>query len=98
MKTITFQQKNSVSGEPTVILNSFTINCEDAKKATSTKSIYVRIGFMNKTPFISQRGSGSEGAGDIISLNINESVEIPVQFNLYERLSVWADKNNLKIK
>lgn len=59
MKTITFQQKNSISGEKTIILDSFTIDAE--------------------------------------KVNITESVEIPVQFNLYERLSDWADKNNLKI-
>lgn len=98
MTTITFKQKNSVSGEPTLILNSFTISAEAAKLAQSTKSIYVRVGFMNKTPFISQKGNGANGAGDVISLNITESVEIPVQFNLYERLSVWAEKNNLKMK
>ncbi len=98
MKTITFNQKNSVSGQPTVILNSITIDAEKALTATSTKSIYLRIGFMNKTPFISQRGNGTNGAGDIISLNINENVTIDLQNNVFDCVNLWAEKNNLIIK
>lgn len=96
MKTITFNQKNSVSGQPTEILESFTIDAEKALTSKSTRSIYVRIGYMNKTPFISQRGNGGSGSGDVCSLTASDTID--VQYSLYERLKVWAEKNDLIIE
>lgn len=92
---ITFVEKINGSGQRIKLGQRFTIDCEKAKKAVSTNTIYIRIGFMNGTPFISQRGNGSGGAGDIISLNIKESCQVEVGKNLFSRLKIWADKNSL---
>lgn len=97
--TIEFQEKVNGSGEPIKIGRSFKINTQKAKQAKQakhgTKSIYVRIGFINKTPFISQRGNGIGGSGDLISLNIINDAILQVNSSLYERLVIWSDKNNL---
>ncbi len=94
--TIEFQEKVNGSGEPIKIGRSFKINTEKAKQAKhGTKSIYVRIGFKNKTPFISQRGNGVGGSGDLISLNIISDAVLQINSSLYERLVIWSDKNNL---
>ena len=56
-----------------------------------TNSIYIRKGYLHGTLFLSQHGRGAEGAGDIC--RIDES-EIEVNENLFDRLRIFAEKNN----
>ena len=81
MATLKFTNSNS-----TLIIDS------EKLIGVSTKSLYVRKGFKNGTLFLSQRGNGANGAGDICK--INEDSEIAVHENLYDRLVVYAEKAN----
>lgn len=74
MKTLILNQKNSVSGQPTAILNSITIDADKLLSAKSTKSV---------------------NTCRIVAL-IRHS-EIDLQFNLFERVKFFAEKNNLII-
>lgn len=58
----------------------------------STKSLFVRKGFKNGTLFLSQRGNGANGAGDICK--IQQDGEYEVNGNLFDRLLVYAEKAN----
>ena len=91
MAILTFIEKTNGSGEPirhgtTLTLNSFRLI------GTSTKSLYVRKGFKNGTLFLSQRGNGATGAGDICK--INEDFETEVNSSLFNRIKVLAEKAN----
>ncbi|MFT3753695.1 MAG: hypothetical protein QM800_12755 [Paludibacter sp.] len=88
---LTFREKINSSGEPIKIGNSIIIN---AKKliGNSTKSLYIRTGFKNGKLFLSQRGNGGGGAGDICSLH--ENVDINVNGNLFDRIYQFAEKCN----
>ena len=67
MKTVTFLEKINTSGQPIKNGKQLIFNATKAQQKTEgTKSIYVRTGFLNGTPFLSQRGNGSGGAGDIV--------------------------------
>ena len=99
MKTITFLEKTNTSGQPIKIGKQLVINATKAQKGTvSTNTIYVRTGFLNGTPFLSQKGNGAGGAGDIIKLNLDENVSIQVGANLFERIRIFAEKNGLIVK
>lgn len=99
MKTITFLEKINRSGQPIKIGSQFIFNATKAQEKTeSTKSIYVRTGFLNGTPFLSQKGNGSGGAGDIVKLNLDENVAIKISVSLYDRIKTFAEKNNLIVK
>lgn len=87
MKTLTIKNINNNS--------EFTINAENCQKGMETKSIYVRLGYMNGNLFISQRGNGAGGRGDICKCSINENTIVSVKDNLYDRLNIWANKYNL---
>jgi hypothetical protein len=64
----------------------------DAEKliGVSTKSLYIRKGFKNGTLFISQRGNGAGGAGDVCILDCVNLVD--VKSNLFDRLKIYAEK------
>lgn len=91
MATLVFNQKIQAIGEPIKIGETLKVDSEKLI-GNSTKSLYVRKGFLNGTLFLSQRGNGANGAGDICK--INEDVEINVNSNLFERLRVLAEKSN----
>lgn len=99
MKTVTFLEKINTSGQPIKIGKQLILNATKAQQKTEgTKSIYVRTGFLNGTPFLSQRGNGSGGAGDIVRLNLDENVSIEVSASLFDRIKTFAEKNNLIVK
>ena len=87
MKTIKFIEKNS----------SRVLSINSGKLiGVSTKSLYVRRGFTNGTLFLSQRGQGTNGAGDICPLNV--SAEIEVNTNLFNRIQIYAQKAGAMLK
>lgn len=95
MATLTFIEKTNSAGQPikhgaTLVIDS------DKLIGVATKSLYVRKGAMNGTLFLSQRGNGAYGAGDICK--INEDASIEVNPNLFERMSVYAQKANAIVK
>jgi len=61
----------------------------NAQIGKSTKSIYIRKGFKNGSLFLSQKGNGSTGAGDICEINTKE---IEVKDNLFNRIKIFASK------
>ena len=73
-------------------------NLFDSEKliGVATKSLYVRKGFKNGTLFLSQRGNGANGAGDICK--INEDAEFEVNSKLFDRLTIYSEKANAIIK
>lgn len=75
------------------ILNIDTKECfmitSSLLESVGTKSLYVRTGFINKTKFISQRGNGAGGAGDVCRL---DSKYIEVRNDLYTRLFIYSQK------
>ena len=56
----------------------------------STNSLYVRKGFKNGTMFLSQKGNGQWGAGDVCKLS--ETNPVLVNDNLFDRISILASK------
>lgn len=94
MKTLTFIEKINGSGEPIRHGDKLVIDAEKLI-GTSTKSLYIRKGFLHGNLFLSQRGCGSTGAGDICPL-INDTPiqEIEVNANLFMRLQQLAEKAN----
>ena len=99
METITFLEKSNTSGQPIKIGSQLILNATKAQQKTEgTKSIYVRTGFLNGTPFLSQRGNGAGGAGDIIKLNFAENVSVEVSASLFDRIKTFSEKNNLIVK
>ena len=81
-------------------MKTLTVRCGKAKlildieklKSTSTKSLYIRTGKLHGTKFLSQRGNGSEGAGDIIK--IEETTSVDVKENLFDRIRIYGGKAN----
>lgn len=71
---------------------SFTLKTKGLTTETSksTKTIYVRKGFLNGTLFLSEKGNGVTGAGDIAKLTERA---IEVNPNLFDRLYIFANKN-----
>jgi hypothetical protein len=99
MKTVTFLEKTNTGGQPIKIGKQLILNATKAQQKTEkTNSIYVRTGFLNGTPFLSQRGNGAGGAGDIIKLNLDENVSVEVSASLFDRIKTFAEKNNLIVK
>ena len=99
MKTITFLQKINTSGQPIEIGEQFIMDAEKAQKdAQGTNSIYVRRGYLNNTPFLSQRGHGSSGDGDVCKLNEDENLVVAVSNSLYSSILIFAEKNKLVVK
>jgi len=68
---------------------SFTINAGNLI-GVSTKSLYIRKGFLSGTLFLSQRGNGAGGDGDICELLNTKTIS--VSDNLYSRLKEYAKK------
>lgn len=89
MTTLTVREKVNGPGEP--IRHGETIRI-DAEKliGTSTGSLYIRKGFKNGTLFLSQRGQGSGGAGDLCP--IAQDNELEVNSKLFDRLRIYAEK------
>lgn len=56
----------------------------------STNSLYIRKGFKNGNLFLSQKGNGQWGAGDVCKLT--ETKTILVNDNLFDRISFLANK------
>lgn len=56
----------------------------------STNSLYIRKGFKNGTMFLSQKGNGQWGAGDICRLS--EANPVLVNDNLFDRISILVNK------
>lgn len=90
---ITFIEKINTSGDPIKHGAKFSIVSGSAKPGMVTKSIYVRTGFKNGTLFVSQKGNGEGGAGDIC--RVTDDLEIEVGSNLFRRLKIWAEKYEL---
>ena len=87
MATLTVIEKTNTSGQPITYGTTFVIDMEKLI-GCSTKSLYVRKGFMNGTLFLSQRGNGANGAGDICV--IKEDAELEVNGSLFNRLYCYA--------
>jgi len=91
MATLTIIEKTNNAGEP--VKHGATLVVDSEKLiGVATKSLYVRKGFKNGTLFLSQRGHGENGAGDICK--INEDAEFEVNSKLFDRLKVYAEKAN----
>ncbi len=95
MTKITVKEKINTSGEPIKIGTVISINAEKLV-GVSTKSLYIRKGFLNGTLFLSQRGNGNTGAGDICK--ISEDLELEVNQNLFSRIYQYAEKAEALIK
>jgi hypothetical protein len=80
MKTLTFTTANE---------NQLTVNPKTLI-GKSTNSLYVRKGFKNGTLFLSQKGNGQWGAGDVCKLS--ETNPVLVNENLFDRISILASK------
>lgn len=91
MATLTFNEKINAAGEPIKIGRNIKIDSEKLI-GNSTKSLYIRKGFINGTLFLSQRNNGAGGAGDICK--IDEDFETEVGANLFARIEVLANKAN----
>jgi len=70
MATITIIEKTNNSAEPIKYGSRLVIDSEKLI-GISTKSLYVRKGFKNGTLFLSRKGHGGYGAGDICKINDN---------------------------
>ncbi len=91
MANLTVVGKINTSGNP--IEYGQTLLIDSGKLIdNSTKSLYIRKGFMNGTLFLSQRGNGANGAGDICK--IEEDTRIEVNSNLFLRIYEFANKSN----
>ena len=88
-------EKTNSAGEPIKHGSTLVINSEKLI-GFSTKSLYIRKGFKNGTLFLSQRGNGSGGSGDIYQIGKDGSIE--VGSNLFNRLTVYAEKAGAIIK
>jgi len=95
MHTITVTEKTNGQGEPIKHGRKMKINAGNLV-GVSTKSLYVRKGFLNGTLFLSQKGNGASGAGDICKL-FDDSA-IVVNTNLFDRLETLAKKANAIVK
>lgn len=95
MSTLKIIEKTNTPGEPIKHGSTLVIN-SDKLVGVSTKSLYVRKGFKNGTFFLSQRGSGSGGAGDIYPIDNDGTIE--VGSGLFDRLTVYAEKAGAIIK
>ena len=89
MATLTFFEKLNHAGEPVRHGAKLVIDSEKLI-GVDTKSLYVREGFMNGTLFLSQKGNGAGGAGDICK--IHQDAELEVNDNLFRRLLIYAEK------
>ena len=92
MATLTIIEKINGSGEPIKYGQTININSEKLI-GIDTKSLYIRTGFMQGTLFLSQKGNGSGGAGDICNL-LKEDTTIEVNKKLFRRLVQYATKAN----
>lgn len=91
MATLTIIEKVNGLGEP--VRHGATLVIDSEKLiGVSTKSLYVRKGFMNGTLFLSQKNNCANGAGDICK--IREDFEIEVNAILFGRLKIYAEKAN----
>ena len=91
MATLTIKEKINSNGQPVMIGEIISIDSEKLI-GNSTKSLYIRKGFMNGTHFLSQRNSGTSGSGDICK--IDEACEFEVNANLFSRIKVLAEKSS----
>ena len=91
MKILVIKEKINSPGQPIEHGQALKIDC-DKLEGTSTKSIYIRKGFMNGTLFLSKKGHGAGGAGDI--WNLSNDGEIEVNSNLFNRILTFAKKAN----
>ena len=85
---LTIIEKTNLPGEPVKHGEVLKISPEKLI-GTSTNSLYVRTGFLNGTLFLSQRGNGETGSGDICKLT---DVEIEVNAQLFSRIKIFAEK------
>ena len=91
MATLTIIEKTNNAGEP--VKHGVTLAIDSDKLiGVATKSLYVRKGLTNGTLFLSQRGNGSNGAGDICK--IQKDVVFEVNSKLFERITIYAKKAN----
>ena len=95
MHVITVKEKVNTSGQPIKYGKTLKINAGNLI-GISTKSLYVRKGFLHGTLFLSQRGSGASGAGDICKLLEDNTIE--VNSNLFGRLHTYAEKAKAIVK
>lgn len=91
MATLTVIKKTNTSGQPTSNGKKIAINTEKLI-GFSTNSLYIRTGHLNGTLFLSQKGNGTNGSGDICKAN--EDATIEVNESLFSRISILAEKAN----
>lgn len=91
MRTLKLIQKINDAGEPIKHGETLIINIEKLI-GFETKSLYIRKGFKNGTLFLSQKGSGGNGAGDICKIREDSTIE--VNFKLFDRIKILATKAN----
>lgn len=94
MKKLTVIEKTNTSGQPVSYGKKITINTEKLI-GFSTNSLYIRTGHLNGILFLSQRGNGTNGSGDICQ--INECATIEVNENLFSRIVAFAEKTNATV-
>ena len=80
MKTLIFTTANG---------NQLTVNPETLI-GKSTNNLYIRKGFKNGTLFLSQKGNGQWGAGDVCKLS--ETNPVLVNENLFDRILILVNK------
>jgi hypothetical protein len=86
MTTLKVYEKINTNGKPIEYGRTLVINADILRNLVGgTKSMYVRSG-----KWLSRRGHGSGGAGDICSLDSNG--EICVNSGLYSRIHIIAAK------
>lgn len=92
MSKLTFKEKINKPGNPIEIGQVITLD-GDKLVGFKTKSLYIRKGRINGTLFLSQRGHGGTGSGDICQ--INKDIELEVSANLFCRIADLAKKANI---
>lgn len=92
MAKLTFKEKINKPGNSIEIGQVITLDGESLVNF-STKSLYIRKGRINGTLFLSERGHGDTGSGDICP--INKEIQLEVSSNLFCRILDLAKKANI---
>jgi hypothetical protein len=91
MAELTVNEKINSAGQPIKYGASLVIEMEKLT-STSTASLYVREGNLNGNSFLSQRGYGAEGKGDISRIDIKGNID--VNKSLFSKIKNYAQKAN----
>ena len=91
MSKLKFKEKINKPGNPIEIGQVITLD-GDKLVGFNTKSLYIRKGRINGTLFLSEKGHGGTGSGDICP--INKEIQLEVSSNLFCRILDLAKKAN----